>query len=245
MVFVGTRGQSNEGHHWQVQGDGQDESARGAGILYILCHSIIAGITDKYKEMGKVGLHEAQVFFIYCALLLLLASLTVQGDGQDDPAWGPGNLFILCPPFNYSFNCIPVNSLSLRLLLVHFYLCFYSLCVKVISINTSQCDSDMIGRDLVMLFCDSFMIWWFQSWCIMIHSWYGDLFMMYHDYVVIQCDNVSLFIHDMSWWMWFTLNKSRFWLEICNILWFSHDVSWFIHDILWFIQDVSSFIQDM
>ena len=97
MVYVGTRGQSNEGHHWQVQGDGQDESARGAGILYILCPSIIAGITDKYKEMGKVGLHEAQVFFIYCALLLLLASLTVQGDGQDDPAWGPGNLFILCP----------------------------------------------------------------------------------------------------------------------------------------------------
>ena len=57
-----------------------------AGILYILCPPIIAGITDKYKEMGKVGLHEAQVFFIYCALLLLLASLTVQGDGQDDPA---------------------------------------------------------------------------------------------------------------------------------------------------------------
>ena len=54
--------------------------------IYILCPSIIAGITDKYKEMGKVGLHEAQVFFIYCALLLLLASLTVQGDGQDDPA---------------------------------------------------------------------------------------------------------------------------------------------------------------
>ena len=76
MVYVGTRGQSNEGHHWQVQGDGQDESARGAGILYILCPSIIAGITDKYKEMGKVGLHEAQVFYIYCALLLLLASLT-------------------------------------------------------------------------------------------------------------------------------------------------------------------------
>ena len=73
-------------------------------------------ITDKYKEMGKMSLHEAQVFyiycalllllasltstrrwarwvctrrryfFIYCALLLLLASLTVQGDGQDDPA---------------------------------------------------------------------------------------------------------------------------------------------------------------